>query len=237
MEIRKLIIATALILAVKPYSFSLTYFFTKDKKTCHLIKLAMSNRGNLHYYKAKNLLNSAAKTNNPQAQDYLGLFYANNNGTIYPTPNNVPASDFKKALYWYKKASAQGYAPADYDMSYTYIYDLHKLDEGKKYLIKSAGSGFGLAEAVLSDSYFYGKGGFNYNLTMSYVWSRVLQTNEKNGNMDDALSDQLDALDSDMSFFARLHAHYLAKIYIKKYGNKHLPDNYWYPCGDINSSS
>ncbi|MDO8312300.1 MAG: tetratricopeptide repeat protein, partial [Sideroxyarcus sp.] len=85
-----------------------------------------------------------------EAQDQLGWMYANGVG--------VP-EDRMKAIEWYQKAAAQGYAPGQYSLGLQYATGVPK-DAAKavEWYQKAAGQGYSPAQSMLGNAYANGEG-------------------------------------------------------------------------------
>lgn len=104
------------------------------------------------YDKAVRIFQTLADQNDVQAQNILGVCYANGQG--------VP-QDYSKAVYWYKKAAEQDYAKAQYNLGVCYDngqgvpQDYFKAVYWYK---KAANQGYALAQHNLGFCYYNGQG-------------------------------------------------------------------------------
>jgi hypothetical protein len=91
-----------------------------------------------------------AEAGDPKAQDKLGWAYNNGKGVKV---------DMEKALFWCKKAAAQGYQEAIDSIPYLYS-NLKTNEKEVEMLTRDAEAGNPVAQYALGDNYYWGKGIF-----------------------------------------------------------------------------
>jgi TPR repeat protein len=104
-------------------------------------------------------LEAAANGNDTKAQTWLGGYF-------------VLKSDYTKAIYWFQKAAAQGYAVAETSLGLSYNYGQGVPQNYAKAIYwfqKAAAQGYARAEYSLGFAYYNGHG-IPQNTTTAIYW-------------------------------------------------------------------
>ena len=111
-------------------------------------------------------IENLAEQGDADAQNNLGLMYANGTGV---------AEDDVEAVKWYRKAAEQGLAAAQNNLGYMYRAGegvVEDATEGVKWYRKAAEQGHAMAQTVLGLAYGTG-GGVPEDYVVAYMWLNI----------------------------------------------------------------
>jgi TPR repeat protein len=129
-----------------------------------------------NYPTAMRLLRPLADKGNAEAQDYLGTIYT------FGEDLGVPRDD-AAALTWYRKAANQGYAKAQFNLSFLYMLGRGVPEDqaaSTSWARKAANQGYPAGQYMLGLSYLYGVGVPQDYLT-AYMWFYLADADKLEG--------------------------------------------------------
>ena len=110
----------------------------------------------------------------PRAEYQRGWAYWH----LATTHNHGEKQYMQKAVYWFRKAAAQGYAPAESELGMLYIENLpggvtKNPQKATYWMKKAAEQGSVVDQASLGEMYRGGSGGGIKNYVQAYKWSMI----------------------------------------------------------------